>query len=141
VTSDTQEIAMWRTSDWSKLASAQASLQRCMVFSPDGRTLAAIPIGGDVHLLDVHTLKELTVLEAPDGSQPRFMDFSPDGNTLVATTSDSRLVQKWNLPLIRSQLHDMNLDWDAPSISSPELIANSRPIQIQVDLGIVHSPR
>jgi WD40 repeat protein len=140
VSSDTKEIAMWRTRDWTKVASTPAPLQRCMVFSPDDQTLAAIPIGGDVRLLDAQTLKELIVLEAPDGSRPRYMAFSPDGNTLVVSTSNSRVVQKWNLRLIRDHLRSMDLDWHSPSSRTGDSIANTRSMQLHVDLGRPNIP-
>jgi RNA polymerase sigma factor (sigma-70 family) len=69
-----------------------------LVFSPDGRSLAAADIQGGVHVRDIATGKSLATLPAyRTGFGIAGMAFSPDGKTMAITPPDGNAVQLWKL--------------------------------------------
>jgi WD40 repeat protein len=70
-----------------------ASLVRCVVFSPDGRTLAASD-DKTVRLYDLATGKAAATLEGHTDTI-RALAFSPDGR-LLASVSDDQTVRLWD---------------------------------------------
>jgi serine/threonine protein kinase len=95
-----RKIILW------DMASGQArfSLQRSvsdtdLVFSPDGRTLAAADVGQDIHLYDTDTGKIRTTLPASMTA----LAFTPDSQTLITVCSGS--VSHWHIPTGTRQRH------------------------------------
>src|SRR5262249_1629851 len=86
-------------------------------FSPDGKTLATTDRNA-IHLVASPSLTELATLECPSPLALGLLCFSPDGCRLARTTGD-RLIELWDLRLIREQLVAMKLDWDAPPLPAP----------------------
>jgi WD40 repeat protein len=82
-------------------------------FSPDGRFLAVVIEGHTIELLDAASGRVLADLEAPGQWFTSCPDFSPTGNYLAAIVTD-RHVLVWDLSRLRSELANLNLNWDAP---------------------------
>jgi WD40 repeat protein len=66
-----------------------------VVYSPDGRLLAACAADGTVRLWNTKTMREADRLEGHTGLVT-YMAFSPDGRTL-ATASEDRTLRLWNV--------------------------------------------
>jgi eukaryotic-like serine/threonine-protein kinase len=81
---------------------------------PDGKLVAMPPIDGANRLVDPATGRTLVKLEDPD-QQPISGTpvFTPDGTRLIGVGGKGLRV--WDLPLVRRQLAEMGLDWDAPA--------------------------
>jgi WD40 repeat protein len=69
---------------------------RCLVFSPGIRTLAAVGEDGHVHVWEVATGKKLARLDARQG-RGSSLAFSPGGNILAAVGTDE-VLRLWELP-------------------------------------------
>jgi serine/threonine protein kinase/WD40 repeat protein/tetratricopeptide (TPR) repeat protein len=102
-------------------------------FSPDGALLAAETKQGTFRLLETSNGRELARLEDPNQT---FGDcvFTPDSTRLLISSDNDKAVHVWDLRLIRAQLTEMGLDWDALPYPDADLSVLS-PIKIQVDLG------
>ena len=79
---------------------------REVCFSPDGGALALSAAADVVRLVDPSGGREPASF---GGAAP--LCFSPDGRLLVTATDGMRVVQVWDLGLIRRQLATMGLDW------------------------------
>ncbi len=66
-----------------------------VVFSPDGKTLAAV-CAGKVKRWDVATRKE-KALRKGDPKWRAFVAFSPDGKTIASASDDNKTVMLWDL--------------------------------------------
>ena len=86
-----------------------------------------------VLLVDPDSGRELATLEPPPESPQDVgrLAFSPDGSRLAVPIDNEILV--WDLRLIRAQLAEMGLDWDAPPLPTPEP-AESTPAPLRVHL-------
>jgi WD40 repeat protein len=102
-------------------------------FSHDGSVLAYPISNSAVQLIDTTTWNELATLTVPTGYWVSAMCFSRDGCRL-AVGSMSGAVQLWDLHLIRKQLAEMGLDWDAPPLKpAPPLFAPAdKPLRVEV---------
>jgi WD40 repeat protein/serine/threonine protein kinase len=104
-------------------------------FSGDGSMLALGRKDGTVQLHNAATGVQLATLEPPEAHVLGRMCFSPDGSRLCAACG-TRVVQVWDLALIRRQLTDIGLDWDLPPL--PATREGERPLPplaVQVDHG------
>lgn len=89
---------------------AQAPVLGSGAFSPDGRTLAVVTDLRAIHLIDLATLEILAVLRPPGVTELQAVCFSPDG-TRLAAVGDAVRLRVWNLPALREQLAEFDLDW------------------------------
>jgi WD40 repeat protein len=134
VTADRKGICLWQTSDWTQIASANGSTLGAMEFSPDGRVVATISVGGHVRLLDAHTLADLATFQPPDGLLPRSLAFSPDSATLAVSTVNSRVLHVWDLRRIREHLASMGVDWALPALAPAEISPTPVPLKVEAHL-------
>jgi len=82
-------------------------------FSRDGSVVAVQTAGTQIRLFRSATLNEIATFDSPLGA-PRSIAFSPDDQLLAAFVSQSLAVAIWDLPKIRAQLSEMNLDLEVP---------------------------
>jgi WD40 repeat protein/tRNA A-37 threonylcarbamoyl transferase component Bud32 len=102
-------------------------------FSPDSRSLAVRTAKHQVRLLDIRRRLELARLEVPNQFLGRLPFFTPDGTRLITTGNYSADggIYVWDLRLIRRQLKEMDLDWDAPDYPA-ETPAIAAPLRLEV---------
>jgi WD40 repeat protein len=120
VTTDHREQRLWRVGSRIVAFSRQRDVTEGNIFatfSSDGKILA-YPARNSIRLLAVPSLAELATLECPSPLILGSLSFSPDGSQLAAT-SGARLIELWDLRLVRQQLAAMKLDWDAPPLPPP----------------------
>jgi tetratricopeptide (TPR) repeat protein len=96
--------------------------------------MLAVDRGGRAVLIDPDSGREFATLD-PAPEAPRGVDrlaLSPDGGRLAARADNEVLV--WDLRLVRSQLTEMGLDWDAPPISTiGSAEAAPPPVRVRVE--------
>ncbi len=98
-------------------------------FTPDGSVVAVAHSRYEVRLVEVATGAPLATLPNPDGYRIGFLCFSPDG-TLLAAMSDERVIQVWDLSLIRKRLRELGLDWDLPPCPPARATDNGGPLRV-----------
>jgi len=108
-------------------------------FSPDGAVLAAGSRKGAIRLLETATGRELAQVEDPNQTSGDGV-FTPDGTKLVISSND-KAVHVWDLRRIRTQLAQMELDWDQPPYPPAADHHAPAPLAIDVRLGNIGSPR
>ena len=112
-----QRYHFWRTGAWDLGRridqERHGAAPYAPVFTRNGG-LTALGIAPDqVLLADPATGRELARLTTLQSAMPTPLVFSPDGTKLVASTSQKTALV-WDLRMIRAQLVQMDLDWDAP---------------------------
>jgi serine/threonine protein kinase/WD40 repeat protein len=108
-------------------------------FSPDG-TVVAVPTGTQIRLVEAATGRTLATLEDPNLEPAVHPVFTPDGTRLLAhTNGKARGVRVWDLRLVRRQLAEMGLDWDAPPYPQAET-GPARPLTVEVRTGLPTGP-
>jgi serine/threonine protein kinase/WD40 repeat protein len=114
-------------------------------FSADSKLLAIGEGYGIVRLVDPERGREYARLELPVQARLLPECFTPDGSRLVCHALETNVVHVWNLRMIRQELAEMGLDWDAPTeppipaglpaISSHESMRSPEPLTVEVLLG------
>jgi len=103
------EVGTWQ--DGIKLGNAAR-------FSPDGRMLAVWTDTAALRLVETDTGREFARLEDPDFEITHELLFTPDGSRLI-TVHHTKGVHLWDLRLLREELAQRGLDWDAePAVSA-----------------------
>jgi tetratricopeptide (TPR) repeat protein len=135
VTATDHEYRLWRVGSWrpGPVIPSENRINGDFTFASDGRMLA-IDRGGRAVLVDPDSGREFAALE-PSPEAPRGVDrlaLSPDGGRLGARADNEVLV--WDLRLVRSQLAEMGLDWDAPPIPAiGPAEAAAPPLRVRVE--------
>lgn len=80
-------------------------------WSPDGSTLALVLDQETIVLRDAKSFEELARLRIPRPMGIKTIRFSPDGNSIIAQVNENQIF-RWDLPAIRKQLRDLQLDWN-----------------------------
>ena len=104
-------------------------------FSADGRLLALEDSPGAVRLVETDTGVEVARLESPEQSRLSPQCFSPDGTRLIAWGQDTGSLHVWDLYLLRQELAQLGLDWNASPYSPAQRIAPVLPLQVEVVPG------
>ncbi|HUC85999.1 MAG TPA: protein kinase [Candidatus Acidoferrales bacterium] len=116
----TSEYQLWQTGSWNPIGPPVAghpiAEYNFTAFSPDGRMMARTLQGHKIQLQDTQTMRPLAVLEAPGSVRIGAFQFSPDGQRLAVMQIDQQ-VQLWDLRLLRSELAQMNLDWEGQPVA------------------------
>jgi WD40 repeat protein len=132
----TSEYRLWEVGTWRPKGPPEPGCKipewNFTAFSPDGRLMARTLEGTKIQLLDALTEEPLAALEAPESIGLGEFQFSPDGSYLAVVQQDQQ-VQLWNLRLIRQDLKEMHLDWDAPPFLPFEQSANSSPVTLEIE--------
>ena len=84
-------------------------------FAPDGKMLAVWTDTAALRLVETATGRELARLEDPDFEMVHDILFTPDGLRLI-TVHRSKGIHVWDLRLLREELTEHGLDWDAPRL-------------------------
>ena len=107
-------------------------------FTPDNRLMAVQPPTGAVRLVELATGRELAHLEAPDFPGIASPVFTPDGTKLIGLGYGIRV---WDLRLVRQQLAELGLDWDAPPYPAADSRSEPKqPLKVQILLGDLSKP-
>jgi serine/threonine protein kinase/WD40 repeat protein len=108
-------------------------------FSHDGSMFATGMDQAAIHLLNPTNGRELARLEDPYQDRPGHLAFTPDAARLINSSDDGKAIHVWDLRLIRAQLAEMGLDWDAPAVVEPSQNESTTvmiPIKIEVDKAV-----
>ena len=110
-------LRLFRTNTWEQIheiaMEVGSSTSPAFCFSPDGQMFAVAYNRQEVRLYDAASARELATLLQPEpvtiagGSG---LAFSGDARWLVAARNDGDIVA-WELPVIRSELAKLGLDW------------------------------
>jgi Tfp pilus assembly protein PilF len=102
-------------------------------FAPDSRMMVVASGTHILRLEDTVTGQEFARLEDPSMDLPQDLVFTPDGTRLVVVTRDIRIAHVWDLRLLREQLAQRGLDWEAPPY--PHVLRPAEPLEVHLDLG------
>jgi WD40 repeat protein len=91
-------------------------------FSPDGKLLAVWTDTAALRLVEAASGRELARLEDPDFEIADEILFTPDGSRLI-TVHRNKGMHVWNLRLLREELAQRGLDWDAA-----QPVSSARPL-------------
>jgi WD40 repeat protein/Tfp pilus assembly protein PilF len=122
---------LWRVGTWEK-GPLLSEGEYPFVFAPDGRTVAVSDRGRSVRVCATDSGHELARLEIPGQTEVAPMTFSPDGTRLFAWCGGDVGIHVWDLGLLRRELAEMGLDWDAPPL--PATAPRPAPA-VEVDPG------
>ena len=126
------EYQLWEVGDWQPKGPPKAGDGNTFTaFSPDGRMMARVD-RHKIQLLETLTEKLLATLEAPGTIVLANCQFSPDGSQLAVVRYDQQ-VQLWDLHLLRQELAQMNLDWDAPPFPPVKNTAATGPVTLEIE--------
>ncbi len=108
------DIRVWSVGDWRPLPDLPADSNDAELIlatiSRDGRWLAVTQRDREVKLIVSATGRTVATLDGPGEGGILALAFSPDGNTLVIARDRGDL-QFWSLPVLRSELRKLDLDW------------------------------
>ena len=132
------ELRLWKTGSWEpwpqSLPGDRVSESNPVAFSPDGRFLAAVHAANEVQIVKVPTCEVVATLRGPTTAHFGAISFSPDGAKLAAIEWGGEL-NLWDLPLIRSELKKLHLDWKLPPLAAANGAAPIGPGFLQLDAG------
>ncbi|MEX2119654.1 MAG: protein kinase [Pirellulales bacterium] len=143
VTSKPGGYVFWHVSSWQRDRELdlgdKSDLPGKIAFTPDGRLMAAVQDRERVRLIDPGSLDTVAVLEPPDPQVVGSLCFSPDG-CLLAVTSSTHRIHLWDLRAIRSQLGEMNLDWNGSPLTS-RLVHRDESLKVELRQGELAPPQ
>ncbi len=113
-TGKAHQIRVWQVGSWAEILLKEPIQGIVPAFSPDGKLLVVETGTGVARLLDPNTGTEYARLEDPSQDRTFAFSFSPDSTKLVCATVDGCCVHVWDLPALRRQLAEMDLDWESP---------------------------
>jgi WD40 repeat protein len=109
-----REARVWNVGDWRLAPALPLGTNNANQFlgavSRDGRWLAATQNNHDVYLVELVGGNVVAKLNGPGEGDILSLAFNPDGDTLVIARDRGDL-QIWPLPVLRTQLAKLHLDW------------------------------
>ena len=107
---DEKTISLWdvHTGKRKKTLTGHTNHLSCLVFGPDGKTLASASYKGTIRLWDVDTDKNKTLIGHNDWVSS--LAFSPDGNTLTSG-SDDTTIRFWDVDTGENMMTLTGSDW------------------------------
>jgi WD40 repeat protein len=130
---------VWEVGTWQPRPPIETDGQdirvRHIEFSHDGKLAALARWDGVLQLIEWDTRRHLANLSPPDPRILTWVTFSPDDSHL-ATASENRVVQLWDLGQVRRQLRDIGLDWGQANddgLSESMYTFNSKPQESGLD--------
>jgi eukaryotic-like serine/threonine-protein kinase len=122
---------LWHTRTWQEGPPLGGGPRNATgVFSSDSQMLALGDAPGIIRLVAVASGREIARLSTHDQVQLAPYCFSPDGAQLIALGTETESLQIFDLRLIRRQLAEIGLDWNAPELSSAPHHARG-PLQVE----------
>ncbi|MGA9924558.1 MAG: tetratricopeptide repeat protein, partial [Isosphaeraceae bacterium] len=123
---------LWEVGSWREVRPLGSS---CL--SPDGRLGIVQDTSKVLGLVEIETGRTLARLESPDQHGVVSATFSSDGSRLVVTTNEPPCAHVWDLRVIRRQLAEMGLNWDAPAFPEGDAASPDLPPlpPLKVDYG------
>ena len=126
------EYQLWDVGSWQPLGPPTVGDGNTFTaFSRDGRMMARQD-QHNIQLLETATQKPLATLEAPGTIELANCQFSPDDSQLAVVQMDQQ-IQLWNLRLLRQELAQMHLDWDAPPYPTVKNSAVTDPVTLEIE--------
>lgn len=115
LTSTARGYQFWRTGSWEKGPRIEPDTGGLLssfaaAFSPTHDLLAVQQNNDRIALHDVSNARLLAVLEAPQRCMIELLRFTGDGTKLAALGAN-QAIQLWDLPGIRRELQERDLDW------------------------------
>ncbi len=106
-------VRLWRVGSWQPGPAQAEGPGTSVIFDAESRLMAVS--GQQIRLLNPETGREVARLAHPELADLAPTCFTPDGNRLIAfgMHEDQWCVWIWDLQLIRQQLAELGLDWDA----------------------------
>jgi eukaryotic-like serine/threonine-protein kinase len=120
---------LWKVGAWAE-GPTIGGPQGC--FSPDARLLAVEDAPGVIRLVETDTGREVVRLESPEQSRLSPQCFSPDGTRLLACGGDTGSLHVWDLRLLRQELAQLGLEWNAPAYPPRQPIIAAQPLRVEV---------
>lgn len=124
------EVGTWR--EGPKLDSPSSNSAHA--FTADDGIIALGDQPGIVRLVIPDTGREIARLTVAEPTRVAPICFTPDGAQLAAIGQESQALYLFDLRVLRSELQELGLDWEAPPLP-PVPPAPPRPIRITVDGG------
>jgi WD40 repeat protein len=134
-------VRLWEVGTWRPGPVVSGPNHTSFAFACDSRLIAVQDDPGIVRLVVPETGKELARLTAPVDTPLMPRCFTPDGMQLITQGGD-QAIHIFDLAAIRRQLREIGLDWD-PLLdpAPPPHLERPRPLQVEVDLGDLASPK
>jgi serine/threonine protein kinase/WD40 repeat protein len=138
VTGSDDGYFFWQVDSWTlhyQLPRGEAGgLPTSATFSLDSKLAALYQSVWEIQLIHLATGRVIATLPNLEPCPLETFAFSPDGTQLAATTR-TQSIHLWDLRAIRKQLRTMDLDWDLEPYPARSPIQDTRPLEIQADLG------
>jgi WD40 repeat protein len=110
---------LWQTESWKEVLRIQRNSAvggpAAVAFTPDSLALAVARADSVVDFIKIPSGAPLASFEPPRRDPTVALRFSPDGTRLFCGT-EGTTVWVWDLPLLRSELAGLGLDWPSPPL-------------------------
>jgi signal transduction histidine kinase len=130
---DGRALRFYKTNTWERVRriplEVGAGTSPGVCFAPDGQMLAVAYNRQEVRLYETASGRELATLSPPNPvpiAGGAGLAFSSDARWLIAARNDGDIVA-WELPVIRTELAKLGLDWGNKDLKTPTAVIASIP--------------